>query len=60
MWLSPLSKFIRDYFFNLGLLDGKAGFEICTLSAKATYLKYRKLNMLYRKRKPLVKKEHQR
>lgn len=60
MWLSPLSKFIRDFFFNLGLLDGRAGFEICTLSAKATYLKYRKLSKLYRERKPLDKKEHQR
>ncbi len=48
MWFSPVAKFFRDYFFNLGVLDGKAGFDICVLSAKATYLKYRKLKALSR------------
>ncbi|OFY50990.1 MAG: glycosyl transferase [Bacteroidetes bacterium GWF2_41_31] len=45
---SPAAKFIRDYFINLGFLDGKAGFTICRLSAKATYLKYSKLKKLWR------------
>ncbi|MDP2721859.1 MAG: glycosyltransferase family 2 protein [Bacteroidales bacterium] len=43
---SPTAKFIRDYFINLGFLDGTAGFTICRLSAKATYLKYKKLKNL--------------
>ena len=40
---SPVIRFIRDYFFLLGILDGKAGFRICYLSAGATYQKYKKL-----------------
>ncbi len=47
-WFSPLAKFMRDYFFNLGFLDGEAGLKICLLSAKATYLKYNKLKKLWR------------
>jgi len=43
---SPLAKFFRDYFINLGFLDGKAGLKICALSAKATYLKYQKIQNL--------------
>lgn len=45
---SPTVKFIRDYFIHLGFLDGKAGFDICRMSAKATYLKYKKLKNLTR------------
>ncbi len=40
-------RFIRDYFFRLGFLDGKAGWTVCRLSAKAAYLKYVKLRRLY-------------
>lgn len=43
LMLSPLVKFIRDYFLKLGILDGAAGFTICRISAYATYLKYKKL-----------------
>jgi len=46
---SPVAKFVRDYFINLGFLDGKAGFTICRLSAKATYLKYKKHKNLIKK-----------
>lgn len=47
-------KFITDYFFKLGFLDGYYGFLICYHSAFAKYLKYIKLNELYRKEnKPL-------
>jgi len=42
-YLSGLFKFIKDYFFRLGLLDGKAGWKIAKNSAYASYLKYRKL-----------------
>jgi glycosyltransferase involved in cell wall biosynthesis len=41
---SPISKFIVDYFFRLGFLDGKAGFTVARISAYATFLKYKKLN----------------
>jgi len=45
---SPVVKFIKDYFFNLGFLDGKEGWIICRISAHASYNKYRKLRNLYR------------
>ncbi len=41
-------KFIRDYFFKLGILDGYYGFVICSLSAWATFNKYLKLRELNR------------
>lgn len=47
----PLVRFIRDYFFRLGFLDGHYGFVICRLSANATFLKYVKLRELIRKQK---------
>lgn len=40
---SAIWKFKQVYFFKLGFLDGKAGFNIARFSAKAVYLKYRKL-----------------
>ena len=39
-------RFIRDYFIQLGLLDGYYGYVICRLSAEATFLKYLKLKQL--------------
>lgn len=41
---SPISKFIVDYIFRMGFLDGKAGFTIARISAYATHLKYKKLH----------------
>ncbi len=41
---SPISKFIVDYFFRMGFLDGKAGFTVARISAYATFLKYKKLH----------------
>ena len=46
LFFSPVVKFIRDYFFKLGILDGATGFTICRISAYATYLKYKKLRAL--------------
>lgn len=40
-------KFIRDYIFHLGFLDGYYGFVVCRISAFATFLKYTKLNELH-------------
>jgi len=45
---NPLIKFVRDYFINLGFLDGYYGFVICKISAHATFLKYIKLRQLRR------------
>ena len=50
IWGGPVHKFIKDYFFNLGFLDGKEGFIICWISAAATHTKYRKLKNLYKKK----------
>lgn len=44
---APIVRFVRDYFFKLGFLDGKEGFIICRISARATYLKYKKLREMY-------------
>jgi glycosyltransferase involved in cell wall biosynthesis len=41
---SPIAKFVVDYFFRLGFLDGKAGFTVARISAYATFLKYKKLH----------------
>lgn len=48
MIFAPVVKFLRDYLFKLGFLDGKKGFIICRISAYATYLKYKKLYQLNR------------
>lgn len=50
LYLAPIGKFVRDYFFNRGFLDGKAGWQVCTISAKATFLKYKKLRKLHRQK----------
>ena len=43
-------KFLKDFFIKLGFLDGYYGYIICKLSAKATFIKYIKLNELYKKK----------
>lgn len=45
---SPIVKFILDYFIKRGFLDGKAGLQICSISAFATFTKYKKLRSLIR------------
>ena len=47
---SPVVKFIKSYFFQLGILDGFYGFLICKISAQATFYKYVKLWMLQHKK----------
>lgn len=44
--LKPIWKFIRDYFFKAGFVDGYYGFVICKISAKATFLKCLKIREL--------------
>jgi glycosyltransferase involved in cell wall biosynthesis len=46
-WLSPVAKFLSGYLLQGGLLDGRAGWHIARLSAKAVHLKYAKLHALH-------------
>ena len=47
---SSILKFIRNYFFYRGFLDGRQGYIICKLAARTTYLKYLKLKKLNKKK----------
>lgn len=49
--VNPAVKFIGQYFFKFGFLDGRAGYLISRISSYATYLKYRKLRDLYKAKK---------
>lgn len=42
----PLLKFLRDYFYKRGFLDGRYGFIICSINALSAMLKYSKLRDL--------------
>jgi glycosyltransferase involved in cell wall biosynthesis len=42
-YLSPLVRFVREYVFKLGFLDGRYGFIIAKENARYTYLKYKKM-----------------
>ncbi|MDO6759070.1 glycosyltransferase family 2 protein [Tamlana sp. 2_MG-2023] len=44
--IRPAIKFITNYFFRLGILDGIEGFQICYLSAYGVYYRYQKLKKL--------------
>ncbi len=46
---NPYWKFLRDYFFKLGILDGYYGYVVCKVSAHAKFLKYAKLRDLSKK-----------
>lgn len=43
---SPSIKFMKDYIFKLGILDGWAGLQISAISSYATFLKYKKMIQL--------------
>lgn len=45
-YIRPLYKFIVNYFFRLGLLDGVEGLKICYLSAYGVYYRYKELKRL--------------
>jgi ADP-heptose:LPS heptosyltransferase/glycosyltransferase involved in cell wall biosynthesis len=45
----PFYKFILNYFFRLGILDGKEGFIICKLSAYGVYYRYIELKKIVNK-----------
>ena len=42
----PMFKFLRDYFFKRGFLDGRYGFVICSINSLYALLKYAKLHEL--------------
>jgi len=46
LYLSPLFKFIKDYFFRLGFLDGSIGFLLALTASYSVYVKYLKLYLL--------------
>lgn len=46
IWFGAPVRFIRDYIFRGGILDGRAGFDVCRGSAYAVRLKYSKLRKL--------------
>lgn len=48
---SPVLKFIKMFFFNLGFLDGTKGFIIARISSNAVYIKYVELRKLYKTEK---------
>jgi glycosyltransferase involved in cell wall biosynthesis len=48
--LKPVVRFIRDYIFHLGFLDGYYGFVICKISSHAAFIKYVKLYELTKKK----------
>lgn len=43
IFFNPIWKFLRDFLFKLGFLDGFYGLVICAIGAQANYLKYVKL-----------------
>lgn len=45
----PPLKFLRDYLFKKGFLDGKFGFYICVINALSAFLKYSKLKEIQTK-----------
>lgn len=51
IWISPKIRFIRDYIFKAGFLDGYYGYVICRISALASFLKYSKLLQMNRDQK---------
>jgi glycosyltransferase involved in cell wall biosynthesis len=46
IYIKPIVKFLVDYFFRFGFLDGYFGFKICTITAKGKFIKYRELYRL--------------
>ncbi len=48
-FVSPAASFLRGYVLKAGFLDGRAGWDVCRLSAYASWLKYEKLRRLARK-----------
>jgi hypothetical protein len=50
IFFSAVFSFIKNYFFKLGFLDGVTGFHCARINAGYTFLKYKKLKGLNRRR----------
>jgi glycosyltransferase involved in cell wall biosynthesis len=50
IYLAPAFSFIKNYIFKLGFLDGKEGFDCARINALYTFIKYKKLLELNRKK----------
>ena len=48
--IKPLWTFLRNYLLKGGFLDGKAGYEVCRMSAFYTMVKYARLKELWREK----------
>jgi len=48
-WFKPLGKFLQNYFFHLGFLDGTQGFIFATLMSFHSYLVRGKLYLLWKR-----------
>lgn len=49
-YLAAVFSFIKNYFFKFGFLDGRAGYACARIIALYTFLKYKELNLLNRKK----------
>jgi len=45
-YIKPAYKFLTNYIFRLGFLDGKEGYMICTLNAYGVFYRYKALERL--------------
>jgi glycosyltransferase involved in cell wall biosynthesis len=50
MFFSAIFSFIKNYFFKLGFLDGVTGYHCARISARYTFLKYKRLDELWNKK----------
>lgn len=55
-WLKPGLRFLYNYFFRLGVLDGRAGFVYHVLAAYYDFVKYDRLKKLKATCSPCVEK----
>ena len=46
LWIKPFWTFLRNYLFKGGFLDGRAGFQVCKMSAFYSFLKQSRLREL--------------
>ena len=49
LFFSPIMKFIKSYFLQLGFLDGYYGFVVSTIAAQTSFYKYLKIKELNKK-----------
>lgn len=52
LYMKPTYKFIYDYIFRLGFLDGIKGITICHLNALSVYVRYQELKKLMKQNLP--------